>query len=61
MIQIGKNRKFRTISYIIGDSEMAQSVNTFPEFNILGSYKFYSKEWKMSVKLCTKAPSSFVP
>jgi hypothetical protein len=38
MIQKGKNRGFRTIRHIIVDSEIAQSVNTFPEFNILGSY-----------------------
>jgi hypothetical protein len=38
MIQKGKNREFRTINHIIVDSEIAQSVNTFPEFNILGSY-----------------------
>jgi hypothetical protein len=39
MIQKGKNRGFRTIRHIIVDSEIAQSVNTFPELNILGSYK----------------------
>jgi hypothetical protein len=38
MIQKGKNRGFRTISHMSVDSEMAQSVNTFPELNILGSY-----------------------
>jgi arylsulfatase A-like enzyme len=38
MIQKGKNRRFRTIRHIIVDSEIAQSVNTFPELNILGSY-----------------------
>jgi hypothetical protein len=37
-----KNRGFRTIRHIIVDSEITQSVNTFPELNILGSYdKFY--------------------
>jgi hypothetical protein len=43
MIQKGKNRGFRTISHRIVDSEIAQSVNTFPEFNILGSYETSSK------------------
>jgi hypothetical protein len=42
MIQKGKNRRFRTIRHIIVDSEIAQSVNTFPELNILGSYIFIS-------------------
>ena len=41
MIQKGKNRGFRPISQISVDSEMAQSVNTFSELNILGSYDFY--------------------
>jgi hypothetical protein len=41
MIQKGKNRRFRPISQISVDSEMAQSVNTFSELNILGSYDFY--------------------
>jgi hypothetical protein len=40
MIQKGKNRGFRMISHRIVDSKIAQSVNTFPEFNILGSYIF---------------------
>jgi hypothetical protein len=39
MIQKGKNRRFRTIRHIIVDPEIAQSVNTFPELNILGSYE----------------------
>jgi hypothetical protein len=42
MIQKGKNRRFRTIRHIIVDSEIAQSVNTFPELNILGSYNLSS-------------------
>jgi hypothetical protein len=42
MIQKGKNRGFRTIRHIIVDSEIAQSVNTFPELNILGSYELLS-------------------
>jgi hypothetical protein len=43
MIQKGKNRGFRTIRHIIVDSEIAQSVNTFPELNILGSYVYSNK------------------
>ena len=46
MIQKGKNRGFRTISHRIVDSEIAQSVNTFPEFNILGSYKQSKKFYR---------------
>jgi hypothetical protein len=40
MIQKGKNTEFRTIRYIIGDSELVQSVNTSPEFRILGDYDY---------------------
>jgi len=43
MIQKGKNRGFRTISNMSVDSEIAQSVNTFPELNILGSYDILLK------------------
>ena len=47
-----KNRRFRTIRHIIVDSEIAQSVNTFPELNILGSYEKLSLTSEHGVQGC---------